>query len=287
MRADRCLTLSFFEPLRRAGFGATDRCLPVLMYHSISDDSEPGIHPYYRVTTSPSRFAEQMQWLADGGWTGVSLEQALSRPANGQGDDRRAAAITFDDGFRDFYTEAWPVLQEHRFAATMYLPTAFISRRRESWRGKECLTWTEVRELRAGGVQFGSHTATHQKLYKLPWNAIEHEVTISKACLQQELREDIASFAYPYAFPQEDRSFTTKFMELLLDHGYHSCVTTVIGRIRGADHHLCLKRLPVNSCDDKALFLAKLNGAYDWLGSVQLACRQMKRGTARGKTAKN
>jgi peptidoglycan/xylan/chitin deacetylase (PgdA/CDA1 family) len=246
------------------------------MYHSISDEDESGLHPYYRVVTDSRRFAEQMQWLAEDGWSAVSLEEGLLRLADDPSNGCRAVAITFDDGFRDFNLEAWPVLQRHGFTATMYLPTAFISRQRISFCGRECLTWDEVRELRAGGIRFGSHTATHPKLHELPWNSIEHEVASSKARLEQELREEIGSFAYPYAFPQEDKNYRATFANLLHRCGYRTCVTTVVGRTRAGDNPLCLRRLPVNSCDDRALFRAKLEGGYDWFGAVQGSLRRAK-----------
>jgi peptidoglycan/xylan/chitin deacetylase (PgdA/CDA1 family) len=281
VRVDRCLTLSVFAPLRRANPEAAGGELPILMYHSISEDNEALQQAYYRVATSPRRFAEQMQWLADEGWAGVSLEDALRGLGGGRSNGRRAVAITFDDGFRDFYTEAWPVLQKHHFTATMYLPTTLIAAERKSFRGKECLIWNEVRELRGQGVRFGSHTATHPKLHELSWEAIEQEVKGSKACLERELGEKIESFAYPYAFPQEDRRYTARLGSLLAQCGYRSSVTTAVGRVRAGDDPLCLKRLPVNSADDKALFCAKLNGAYDWLAVAQGFVRRAKAWTRR------
>lgn len=279
VRLDRCLTLSVFGKLHRST-SETGRPLPILMYHSISDDAEENVQPYYRLATSPSRFAEQMQWLADSGFRGVSLEEALN-PETRTDRKRMPVAITFDDGFRDFHTAAWPVLRQFGFAATMYLPTAFIASERKSFRGKECMTWNEVRELRSEGIRFGSHTVNHPKVHELSWNAIENELRSSKETIERELNESIPSFAYPYAFPQEDREFTSKLASLLQKLGYQSCVTTVIGRAQAEDDRYCLKRLPANSCDDRALFLAKLDGAYDWLGSAQRTVRRLKRLTGR------
>lgn len=271
VRLDRVLTLCAHRILPRS-----KECLPILMYHSISGDEETSVHPYYRVATSPSRFDEQMRWLADGGWRGLSLEEALPMFLNGQCDSPCPVALTFDDGFRDFYTAAWPVLQRHKFTATMYLPTAFVATPRKSFRGKECLTWNEVRKLRAHGIRFGSHTANHPKLYELPAKEIAEELSCSKQRIEQELGETAAGFAYPYAFPQEDNEFLKTLTELLQQCGYRTCVTTVIGCARPSLAPLRLKRLPVNSGDDRPLFLAKLGGAYDWLGSIQRASRQLK-----------
>src|SRR5215471_614085 len=171
MRFDRELTLL----LSRLQRGPATHGLPILMYHSISYDSEAQIKPYYRVTTSPRRFSEQMQWLKELGYRGAALEDTLDAKRGGR-NDARLVAITFDDGFRNFLTSAWPVLQHFDFTATMYLPTAFISAARKSWLGRECLTWDEVRQLCREGVRFGSHTVNHPKLYQMSWGEIEKEL---------------------------------------------------------------------------------------------------------------
>jgi peptidoglycan/xylan/chitin deacetylase (PgdA/CDA1 family) len=281
VRFDRSISLYLSRPLYRAGRGRSGTCLPILMYHSVSSDPEEGVAPYFRLATSPDRFAEQMQWLSDLGFIGVALEDALATPVSGKVDGRRLVAITFDDGFRDFQVGAWPVLCRHGFTATVYLPTGFIAPQRKLFRGKECLTWDEVRELRQNGIRFGSHTVNHPKLYEMSWKEIESETTISKERIQQELQEEVTSFAYPYAFPQEDRRFTQRFVDLLRKTGFRYCATTVIGRAQASNNPFLLKRLPANSSDDKALFAAKLNGAYDWLGLVQCLFRLLKRGRSR------
>jgi peptidoglycan/xylan/chitin deacetylase (PgdA/CDA1 family) len=276
MRLDRSLTLQLFRPLYRAGIGGSRQRLPILMYHSVSNDPEESVGPYYRVATSPSRFLQQMQWLSELGYSGVSLEDGLLKLRQGDTSGGRPVAITFDDGFRDFHTAAWPVLRRCGFTATMYLPTAFISQRRTTFHGKECLTWDEVRELRAHGIRFGSHTVTHPKLHDMASTEIEGELVISKKSIELELAEEIDSFAYPYAFPQEDSHFTRTIAALVRKAGYRNCVTTMVGRSQTVEDSFLLKRLPVNSCDDRELFEAKLAGAYDWLGSAQYAFRRVK-----------
>jgi peptidoglycan/xylan/chitin deacetylase (PgdA/CDA1 family) len=278
-RLDRLVSLYLSRPLRRAGWGRPGTWLPILMYHSISSDSEKGVGPYYRLVTSPQRFAEHMQWLAELGYVGLALEDALPTLAQGRLNGRHPVVITSDDGFRDFHLAAWPVLRRYGFTATVYLPTGFVSGERKSFRGRQCLTWDEVRELRRHGVRFGSHTVNHPKLYELSWSQIESEARISKERIQQELQEEVTSFAYPYAFPQEDSAFRRTIAGLLREQGYRSCVTTVVGRSQAGDDPLFLKRLPINSCDDRRLFEAKLEGAYDWLGPAQYAYRRIKRST--------
>jgi peptidoglycan/xylan/chitin deacetylase (PgdA/CDA1 family) len=269
MRLDRSLTLHLFRPLRGVGLRSGGFHLPILMYHSISDTPEPGFSPYYQVCTSPRRFAEQMQSLAKTGWQGVTLREGLDVLAGNRQISGHPVAITFDDGFHDFYTAAFPILKQHGFAATMYLPTAFIGDDRQSFKSRACLNWGEIRELHQTGIEFGSHTVNHPILYQLPWPEIERELMLSKEQIEQKLGEPVSSFAYPYAFPQEDRPFTRTFAELLRGSGYLNGVTTVVGRAKSDDNPLTLKRLPANDADDPALFAAKLDGAYDWLAGPQ------------------
>jgi len=206
----------------------------------------------------------------------VDLEEGLRLAQQGVEKQKKIVVITFDDGFRDFYDSAFLVLKQYGHTATVFLPTVFLGDERQSFNNKACLTWREVRELRAAGIRFGSHTASHPVLYKQSWLQIKNELATSKESLEQALGEKITGFAYPYAFPQHDRQFVEPFQVLLQQLGYQSCATTVIGRVQAGDNPFCLKRLPVNDDDDQALLLAKLNGAYDWLAYPQSWFKQAR-----------
>ncbi len=309
MRLDRFITLNLIRPLmglRRLGLRTSHsalrapRRLPILMYHSISDDPELGVHPYYRVCTSLRRFADQMQWLKDNGYHGVTLTAGLawlnSQPSTHSSQlagtpppslsSPKPVALTFDDGFGDFYTAAFPILLQHGFRASMFLPTAFVGDERRAFRPRgslrlstirDCLTWSEVRELHAAGIQFGSHTVNHPKLVDLDWPEIESEISDSKSEIEQKLSHPVTAFCYPYAFPQAEKDFAETFSQLLKRVGFESCVTTEVGRAKVGDDPLRLKRLPINSCDDRRLSQAKLEGSYDWVGVPQRFVKQAKR----------
>jgi hypothetical protein len=181
MRLDRLITLELVRPVQRAWSSlkgqtpaaVAKEAIPVLMYHSITDSLETGTSPYYRVNTSPGKFREHLRFLTENGYKTISLSALVDRVCGEGGEGRskstskskisaggdqirsatnsKLIVITFDDGFRNFATHAFPALQEHGFTATMFLPTAFIQDERKSFKGTECLTWCEVREMRQAG----------------------------------------------------------------------------------------------------------------------------------------
>ena len=275
MRWDRVLALAWAR-CRPAGAPAR-RVLPVLMYHSVTAEPEAPAAPYYRTRTHPAVFAAQMECLARHGYAGVDLETGLEWRRGGGGDWPRPVAVTFDDGLQDAFTEAWPVLARHGFSATVFLPAASIGDTRGSIMNRPCLTWAEVRQARRAGMRFGSHTATHPVLYQMGWAGIARELGESKALIEERLGEPARAFAYPYAFPEADRDYVARLTGLLQEAGYSSCATTRVGRVMPGDPPYTLRRLPVNSLDDAPLLLAKLQGAYDWVGTLQRQAKRLRR----------
>jgi peptidoglycan/xylan/chitin deacetylase (PgdA/CDA1 family) len=276
-RADRFATLNLFRLLGRGGLRAGERRIPILMYHSISETTQDA-HPYFLTETSTAAFAEQMKYLHDNGYSAISLNEVVallgSKPV---AETKKYVVITFDDGYRDFYTDAFPILNKYGLNATVFLPTEYISGRARSFKTKNCMTWQEVRELRKAGVVFGSHTVSHPQLHSVSRAQLETELQHSKETIENELGERITGFSYPYAFPEDDREFTMRLQTQLKQCGYETGVTTVIGSVQKLEDMFAMKRLPANSCDDPALFQAKLEGDYDWLRKAQYVRKLLKR----------
>lgn len=250
--------------------------IPILMYHSISHELDTRRAPYYRTVTSPRTFARQMRWLAREGYQVISLADAGRRLGTAAGADaERLVAISFDDGFRDFFTEAHPVLSDLGFPSTVFLATDYLDRQFPT--GRDCLRTREVARLAAGGVAFGSHTVTHPKLRELTRPQLARELAESKEAIEHMTGTPVTLFSTPYAFPEDDTAFVHTLANSLQSFGYTHGVTTCIGRASASDGPLFLSRLPVNELDDDKLFAAKLTGGYDWLRPGQRLFKQLKR----------
>lgn len=238
--------------------------VPILMYHSISDNDFGKSHPYYQINTSPDVFARQMKWMSQNGYKTMDLPEMLAAMGAGQ-DLTKMVVITFDDGYRDFYTDAMSVMKQCGFTATIFLATDRIRDTSVRVEDADYLSWSEVRELHAEGIQFGAHTVTHPDLRALDPEQIDYELGYSKETIEQKLSAPVKSFSYPFAFPEEDRNFTRYLVDVLENHGFENGVSTIIGRARPGNNRFCLPRLPMNSWDDHTLLRAKLEGGYDWL----------------------
>lgn len=267
-RIDRAVTLKVVQPARRL-FGNSDlRRIPVLMYHGINNVTR-NRHPYFETNTSPAVFARQMQQLREHGYRSVTLDAAISAIDSGRCDEK-SVVITFDDGFRDFYTHAMPILQENHFSATMFIVSGFIGSRPICFDDREVMTWGEVREIMSCGIEIGSHTVSHFQLRNLHPRSVESEIKYSKNVIEDRLGVSVVAFSYPYAFPEQDSTFRGQLQHYLRSSGYDYGVTTILGSANQRSDRYFLPRLPVNEHDDARLFQAKLEGDYDWLHAPQL-----------------
>jgi peptidoglycan/xylan/chitin deacetylase (PgdA/CDA1 family) len=287
MRIDRTLSLYVFNSFSKILKNRNDLHIPILMYHSISDVSSDNLHPYYEVCTFPEIFNMHMHYLDENNYSIINLKDAINLLSASQTESPSIGCnvvITFDDGYKDFYTQAFPILKKYDFSATVFLPTAFIGKNSFHLRGKEHMNWDEVRELHRNGIKFGSHTVNHPQLEELKKKEVEYELKFSKEIIEDKIGDEVDSFSYPFAFPEVNREFVSDLKELLVKSGYKYGVCTKIGTATPYQDAHFLSRIPVNSYDDNKFFKAKLEGDYDWVYKLQYLFKKLKEITNYRKT---
>jgi peptidoglycan/xylan/chitin deacetylase (PgdA/CDA1 family) len=188
--------------------GGTERGageVPVLMYHSIAADAA---RKFRRFAVDPGEFAAQMDYLTAGGYcpvTAADLAADLAGGRSGRPLPPRPVVLTFDDAYADFASAALPVLREHDFRATLYVPTAYVgttarfnSSLGEGNRG--VLSWQALRDIAAEGVEVAAHSHTHPQLDRVPAATIRDEVGRSRCLLEDNLGLTVEGFAYPFGY---------------------------------------------------------------------------------------
>jgi peptidoglycan/xylan/chitin deacetylase (PgdA/CDA1 family) len=174
--------------------------LPILMYHHVAPT---GAAQFTRWRVAPEAFEQQLRILRDMGGYSVTLAQLQQAMINKKPLPGRPVLITFDDGYLDFATYAWPLLKRYDFSATVFIVAEFVGKS-NSWDsvyfGEDLplLGWEQIKQLHAEGVEFGSHSLTHSPLTSLSPTEIVTEATQSRAIIERELGIPITTFAYPY-----------------------------------------------------------------------------------------
>lgn len=263
-RIDRLATVYVCHPVAKLMGWTSKYCVPILTYHSISENLFGKVHPYHQINTPVSVFATQMKWLRREGYRTINLSDLLSGFDTAQ-DFTKTVVLTFDDGYQDFYTDAFPLLKQCGYQATVFLATDRIRDIPARVEGADYLTWSEVRELHSEGIAFGSHSVTHPDLRSLGPEQIDYELGYSKETIEQRIGARVESFSYPFALPEEDGDFVRYLADTLENMGYANGVSSTIGRAKPKDTRFFLPRLSVNSWDDVELLRAKVEGGYDWL----------------------
>lgn len=273
LRPDRLISCHVVHPFLKR-MRAETKGIPILMYHSVSWRQDGHAIPYFETNTYPDVFESHIRYLVENGYDVVALDSISDGGlANSKG---KPVAITFDDGYEDFYFNAFPILRKYSVPATMFLPTSYIGESRGHFNGRSCLVLDEVRKLADGHVSFGSHSHSHLELKDRSVEFLYDELKVSKEIIENTTGLPVNSFSYPYAFPEARKSFVMRLQDTLKELGFRIGVTTRIGMNTVDSNPLALKRIPVNSFDDHLIFAAKLDGAYDWLNPLQTSFKHLK-----------
>lgn len=206
--------------------------LPILMYHRINVTTSATPAASRGLTVHPADFARQMLWLKRRGYRPVTQREVFDALFRGRPLGPRPVLITFDDGYRDVFYRASPVLKRFGFRATAYVISGRISAGDPSF-----LTWPLLKALEERGIEIGSHTVDHRDLTSLPAQDALAELTQSRLVLERELGHPVQWLAYPFG------RFDARIEELAWRAGYVLATTTQPGVRQSARAPLALRRL--------------------------------------------
>ena len=177
-----------------------DRVLAILGYHKVGAPS-PGAWETWYYVPEPT-FVAQLGYLREHGWSVIDLERFLRGLGEPAGLPRRAALITFDDGYRSVLEVGLPCLHRFDYPAVHFVPTDFIGGTNRFDGGCEpeepICDWDELRALERGGVAVQAHGVSHRHFSDLSPMEREEELTRSKTMLESGLGRPVEVFAYPY-----------------------------------------------------------------------------------------
>lgn len=221
--------------------------VPILKYHRVGpfkDDHVP--------TVSAEAFERQLAFLARHRYRVISLDELMGFLAQGERMPRRGVVITFDDGYEETYTVAWPLLQRFGFPATVFVTPGEVGL-------PGFITWDQVVDMSRDAVTIGSHTMHHSYVPLMKEDQLIEELVDSKRLLEERIGQTVGYLSYPVG------GFTPQAQALAKQAGYRAACTTNRAAARTASiDRYALRRIKVTERDaHPLLFWVKVSGYYD------------------------
>ncbi len=191
--------------------------VPILMYHYVEYVKDKNDKTRISLNTPPEVLEQEIKTLSDAGYTFMTtgeladcLEGKVQLPP-------KPVVLTFDDGYRDFYTYAYPILKKYHAKATQYVISGFLGQSNH-------LLVSQLQEIAKDGlVEIGAHTVRHMWLKGLPLKVVSSEVFQSRVALEQLIKKPVISFAYPFG------AFDNQTIEIVKAAGFRTSVSTLPG----------------------------------------------------------
>ncbi|GMA97301.1 polysaccharide deacetylase family protein [Pelosinus sp. IPA-1] len=201
--------------------------VPVLNYHQINNQDHNAL------TLSDTEFEAQINYLQQNGYTGISPDQLADYLQFGKPLPPKPVLITFDDGYKDNYQVAYPILQKYHFPATIFLITDFVGNY------NKYLTWDQIKEMNGNGISFEDHTTSHISLPKASDEEIRNQIVKSKEALEWRLGKKVEYLAYPGG------EYDQRVIQLVKESGYRAAFTVNFGRDKVNSTLYTLNRIPI------------------------------------------
>jgi peptidoglycan/xylan/chitin deacetylase (PgdA/CDA1 family) len=196
--------------------------MPILMYHHITNAPTHNMLDL-SLTVTPNVFGQQLDYLKQHGYHTITFNQLFDFLYYNGPLPNKPIILTFDDGYDDAYTFAYPILRKHGYSGMFYIITGKVG-----WKGQA--TWDQLCEMLANGMQMGSHTITHRNMgevWRISPQAAQQEFQQSRQDMQTRLGVIIQQFCYPTGEPfhHEKPVVQQAIMALLEQDGYIGATT--------------------------------------------------------------
>jgi peptidoglycan/xylan/chitin deacetylase (PgdA/CDA1 family) len=220
-------------------------------------------------TVKPKEFTRQMECI-ERNYAIVPLAEVLKYISNERkGSARRMVSVTFDDGYQDFYTNAYPFFLERKLPATVFITTYYVGK---DWPfvepHLEMLTWKQIEEISLNNIEIGAHTVTHPNLRQMKLEEAEHQIVKSKEEIEKHLGRPVRFFSYPFG------GYTDQVLKTVENAGFEGGVGG-FGTVRNASHPFTLNRVQIDSSISYLQFQARLTKAVDWSAKIEQAVKKM------------
>ena len=225
--------------------------IPILMYHSISDQKNS-------MSVSPKKFYQQMSLMMNMGYESIDFHNINLNQNN-----KKKFIITFDDGYEDIYLNALPVIKKLNLKATCFFVSNLIGGfnkwdvNKKNYVKKKLMNLDQIKNWCANKLVVGSHSFDHQNLKNLNYNEKTKQLEESKKFFDNYLNINVRVFSYPYG------SYDSEIVSIAKKN-YDYAVTTRRSRYKvGLFDNLLIPRIPINEKDSLFKFILKIKTFYE------------------------
>lgn len=236
--------------------------VPVIMYHRVINNPEnEGVYGTY---VYEDMFKKHLQYLKDKNYTVITFKD-LDKIGwrNRFEKDRKYIILTFDDGYKDNYDLAFPILKEFNFKATIFLMGSLTYNEWDVKAGGErkfsLMSVEMIKEMQDYGIEFGAHTFNHPKINTLSNEEIEHQIVDVKKPLEEKIGKEIITFAYPYGILNDYAK------EMAKKAGYTFALATDSGSVCLSDDLYQIRRIAIFPNTNLFSFKRKIAGNYNFI----------------------
>ena len=225
--------------------------VPILMYHHI-EEPPPSADAIRRdLSVSPEDFNEQLAYLRQEGYEGITLNDLTLHLTVGEPLPAKPILLTFDDGYANAYTHAFPLLRRYGFVGTFFV----ISEPMDAG-DPNFLSWAQVEEMHAAGMRFEPHSYNHPDMRNRGFDFVVFQILAPKEAIEARTGEPCRFFAYPAG------RYDQFVIDVLRSANFWGAVLTEQGATHTADDLFTLRRVRVHGGDDLSAFIRILN--LDW-----------------------